>query len=285
MGRMSSMKVTIIASLLMSVVILGGCGSAGGVSQEEYDALKAQLDAVQSAEDESVVETEVVSETPAPVDKKEGNSVTLKQDTAEAEVPDEETKEVELLNSWYTTYKREGSNYSQINYVVEVKNPNETYDVIFPHIEFVAKSADGSMLASKELTLNSISAGDTILYGNNQQYDGELPETVEITVSSKDEYCREHDPEKYVKQEAFTFSNLTEQGERNKKITGEITNNSDVGFDTVAVSVLYSKGGQYIGGNTGYVNDVGAGETKVFEIPGSSYIEDYDSIDVYAIQW
>ena len=282
---MSSTKVRIIALLLSSVMILGGCGSSGGVSQEEYDALKAQLDAVQGAGDESVVETEAVVETPSPAEKKEGNSVTLKQDTAEAETPGEEVKEVELLNSWYTTYKRDGSNYTQINYVVEIKNPNETYDVIFPHIEFVAKAADGSILASKDLTLNSIAAGDTILYGNNQQYDGELPETVEISVSSKEDYCKEHDPEKYVKQGDFTFSNLTEQGERNKKITGEITNNSDVGFNTVAVTVLYSKDGQYVGGNTGYVDDVGAGETKVFEISGSSYIEDYDSIYVYAIQW
>lgn len=286
------MKKKVLCLALAAMVVLSGCGSSGGVSQEEYDALKKQLEEAQSSSADTstaTVEEDVQEEEPEQEPEKQtGNSVTLKQKEEESndvEVATADIKEIELVNSWYTATKSENSDYAHINYVVQIKNPNEDYDVIWPEIKITAKAADGSILSSDEMTLDSICAGDTILYGNYEQYEGELPDTVDISVSSKEKYCKPHDPTQYVKQECFQFNNATEQGDSWKKITGELTNNSDVDFSTIAVCVLYLKDGEYIGGSTGYVDDLGAGETEVFEVSGSMYIEDYDSIELYALPW
>ncbi len=288
------MKKRVFGIVIASVLCLSGCGNSSGVSQEDYDALKKQLEEAQSAiADASQTAAETVEEAAEPAVEEEpasgtnntGNSVTLKQSVnEETGEPEEDKKEVELINCWNTCTTREGSDYSHINYVVEIKNPNENYDVLWPTIQFVAKAADGSILASKDLTLSGIAAGDTIIYGNEEQYEGPVADSVEITVSSQTDRCYPHD-DSYVKQEVFEFNNASEQGERSKKITGELTNNSDTDFSSVAVCVLYSKDGEYVGGKAGYVHDVRAGSTNIFEVSGNSYIEDYDSIDLYAIQW
>lgn len=108
---------------------------------------------------------------------------------------------------------------------------------------------------------------------------------MEITVTSSEDYCEPHDDSICVKQESFVFNNASEQGDSWKKITGEMTNNSDVDFDIVAVTVLYSYNGSYVGGATDYVHDVRAGNTAVFEVYGNDYIDEYDAIELYALQW
>lgn len=40
-----------------------------------------------------------------------------------------------------------------------------------------------------------------------------------------------------------------------------------------------------VGGENSFVNNLGAGETKVFEISASSDVGEYDSYEFYAIQW
>lgn len=279
------MKRKVCALLIASMMVLTGCGSSEGVSQEEYDALKAQLEAVQAENTEAEENDDYIEqqeETTNTVEKQEGNSVTLKQ-TNETSSLEEEKKEIVLVNSWYSISKK--SSYTHINYVVKIENPNENYDVIYPKIQIIARSADGSILSSDDMTLNSIAAGDTIMYGNDEQYEGDEPDSVEISVSSRADYCQIHDGSKYVNQEVFEFNNASEQGDSWKKITGEMKNNSDVDFSTVAITVLYSKDGSYVGGTTGYVSDVRAGGTSIFEVSGSSYIDDYDAIELYGLRW
>lgn len=196
---------------------------------------------------------------------------------------EKEFKDIVLLNSGWNCIK--SYDYSRVYYAVEISNPNEDYAIEFPTITITARDSDGKILSNDERVLNSISAGDTIIYGSDMSYEGDLPETVDISVSCNDRNYKKQDVNKYVKQSDFTIFNVSENNGMFKKYTGEIANNSKVDFRTVSISVIYKLNGEMVGGENGFLNDLGAGETKVFEISASSDVGDYDSYELYAIQW
>ena len=284
-------------AVALTVVTLAGCGSSSGVSQEEYDKLAAELEAMKNNNGDSgttttTTTTEEKTETaPAETPTQDqtttaGNSVKLQtkgSDSSDSSAA-ASYEEIELVDSTYKCYSSSGK-YRYVSYVVTIKNPNKDAAVKYPKIKITAKDADGMILKSDEMTLNCIAADDTIIYANEVLYEGAEAATVDISVSNKDDYYIPQDDSKFVKQSAFEFGNASEQGGSWKKITGELTNNSDVDFDTVAVTVVYSKNGERIGGATGYAKDVDAHATTVFEVSGAHYIDDYDNIELYAIQW
>ncbi len=194
-----------------------------------------------------------------------------------------EPQEIVLLNSGWSCTKP--YDYSTVYYAVEIENPNEYYAVEFPTIIITARDANGKILANEERVLSSIAAGDTIIYGSDMSYEGEMPDTVEISVYSNEDDCKKQDGNRYVKQSEFVISNTSENEGRHKKYTGEITNNSAVDFDKVSISVIYKLNGEIVGGENSYVNDLRSGGTKVFEISASSDVGEYDSYEFYAIQW
>ena len=116
-------------------------------------------------------------------------------------------------------------------------------------------------------------------------YEGYEPEAVEISVTNRDSNFEKQDNNIYVKQSDFTIFNISENSRTFKTFTGEITNNSIVNLDKVAVIIIYKNSGQIIGGDIGFVDDMAAGSTKAFEISVDSGMTQYDSYDFYAIQW
>lgn len=277
-------------AIALTMGTLAGCGSNSGVSQEEYDKLAAELEAMKNNTGDSGTATTATETAPQESPKQEqtntaGNSVKLQTKGSDSSDPAAASyQEIELVDSAYKCYSSSGD-YKYISYVVTIKNPNKDAAVLYPKIIITAKDADGMILKNDELTLNCIAADDTIIYGNEVMYEGAEAATVDISVSNKDDRYATQDDSKFVKQSAFEFGNASEQGGSWKKITGELTNNSDVDFDTVAVTVVYSKNGERIGGATGYAKEVDAHATTVFEVSGAHYIDDYDNIELYAIQW
>lgn len=196
---------------------------------------------------------------------------------------EKEFEEIILLNSGWNCTKP--YDYSRVYYAVEISNPNEGYAIEFPTITITARDSNGKILSNDERVLNSIAAGDTIIYGSDATYEGDMPETVDISVSCNDRNYKKQDANKYVKQSDFTIFNVSENNGTFKKYTGEITNNSDVDFRTVSISVIYKLNGEMVGGENSFLNDLGSGETKAFEISASSDVGEYDSYELYAIQW
>lgn len=249
--------------VLMTCILIIGCGGTG-VSQDEYDKVVAERDKLKEQ-----------------LDSQQKNTNSYNKESTKTQ--NKEFQELILLNSgWNYTkpYK-----YSNIYYAVEIKNPNMDYAIEFPTITVTARDADGKILSNEERVLNSIAAGDTIIYGSDMSYEGDTPETVDISVSCNDKNYAKQDNNQYIKQSDFVISNTSENNGMFKKYTGEITNNSSVDFNTVSISVIYKLNGEMVGGENSFVNNLGAGETKVFEISASSDVGEYDSYEFYAIQW
>ena len=192
-------------------------------------------------------------------------------------------QQIELVESGYSVNSNDG--YISIYYAVKIHNPNEEYAVEFPKIQITARSEDGKILKTDEQVLNSIAANDTIVYGNRVSYEGEEADSVEISVSNgKDDYMHQSGSG-VVRQDQLTVSNISENiGEYERTYTGEVTNNSTEDLSTVAIMVIYKNGDEMVGGDGTYVDDLNSGSTKPFEISEYSDLE-YDSFEVYALQW
>lgn len=258
------MKRRILVLMVAFAILLQGCG---GVSQEEYEKAIAERDEYKEELDSL----------------EQGTSLNVTKKTESNNEQESEKLKIKLLKSgWICTKSNDNV---CVYYAVEIENPNVDYAVKFPRVTVTVKDDNGKILKNQEQVLDSIAAGDTIIYGNEVFYEGNKAESVEISVSNNDDDFVIQDDTRYIKTSEFTFSNTNENDGIFKTYTGEITNNSDVDFDMVAVSVIYKKENEMLGGETTYIDSLKAGETKVFELSASSDIKGYDSYEFHAIQW
>lgn len=249
-------------------MFLVGCSAGGSISQEQYESVAAERDQYK-AELESMGAIIEIEE---------------KTDKAESQGNNDEPQNVNLLDSGWASYK--SGDWTHVRYAVKIENPNSEYVIEFPEIIITAKDAEGKILSTDERVLNSISAGDTIYYGDEIFFEGNEPETVEISVSNSDRNFKKQDDSEYVKQSELVVSNISMNvGSYNIKYTGEITNNSSVDLNSVAVIIIYKQADKIVGGDIEYVNDLMSGSTKAFELSADSDMTQYDSYEFYAIQW
>lgn len=214
-------------------------------------------------------------------------STTVEAESTEESTTEEKSKEpieLELADYGYTVSQNNGR--TSISYAVRIKNPNKKYAVDFPVITTTVRGEDGKILTTDDMTLSCIAADDIITYAGGLSYESdELPESVDISVGNRDNNFVLQLLSDAIPQEYIVIENTSEiVGEYNTKYTGEITNKSDADMDA-AVSIIFTKEGKLLGGTTSYVDDIGAGETKAFEISASGTISDYDSYEIHAIQW
>ena len=190
---------------------------------------------------------------------------------------------IELEDARYTVVQSDESCY--VYYAVRIHNPNAEYAVEFPKITITAKAGDGSILSTEDQVLNAIAANDTIVYGNYLYYEGIPADTVDITAKNDDNDYMHQEGSGVIKQDELSITNVSENvSDYDTKYTGEVTNNSSVDLDNVCLIVIYKKGGEMLGGNTGFLDGLKSGETLPFEISGTSNIE-HDSYEIYAVQW
>lgn len=256
-----------LIAVLLCAIVLSACSN--GVSQEEYESVVAERD-----------EYKATLESIAAI----FSSDTDTDENIEQSNDESSPEKIKMIESGWSSYI--AGDYAHVKYAVKIENPNSEYAVNYPTIIVTAKDSEGKILSTEERVLNSIAAGDSIYYGDEIFYEGSVPTTVDISVSNgNDDYSVQDDTE-YVRQADFAISNVSEyKGDYNTTYTGEITNNSSVDFNTVAVILIYRQTGNIVGGDIVYVNDLTAGMTKAFELSADSKMTQYDSYEFYAIQW
>lgn len=270
--------------IVLCGLMLAGCssGGAGTAIQNESNATVEEPQEENSNEEEQVENVD---------DSKSGKNVlNISEISNSNEISIEETaenyKDLELLDSGWMPFQSDGSSYVNVYYAVQMHNPNEEYAVMFPTITITAKSADGSILATDDMVLSSIAAGDTVYYGNSMLYEGNTaPASVEITLNNSNDDFVQQDDNEYAKQSDFVVSNVAENaGDWDRTFTGEIQNNSN--FQTsLAVIAILKQDGALVGGEIAYVDDIDSGASKAFEIDVSNDLTGYNTVEFYAIQW
>ncbi len=193
--------------------------------------------------------------------------------------------DLELVSSGYSIEVRE--DYSLVYYAVEMHNPNMEHAVEFPTIELVARSESGAILGTEDQVLSAIAAGDTYKYGNSFMVEGDIPAVVEISLASPDDYdFIRQDRSEFIYVSSLVVSNTSEvESDYKKTYTGEVTNNSEYDYSSIAVTVIFKRGNEIVGGGTGYVDKVKAGKTKAFEVSSYSKSLEYDSFEIFALPW
>jgi len=192
-------------------------------------------------------------------------------------------QEIKLNNSGHSILQSSGR--TTVLYAVDISNPNAEYAIKFPKILITAKDADGKILKTEEMVLNGIAAGDQYTYGNSISYEGNTPTTVEISVGNSDDDYVAQSSSEMIKSGSLSVANTSDNPGTFKTFTGEVTNNSTENLSNVAITVIYKSGGNIIGGETSYVDDLKTGEKKPFEVSSYSNFKDYDSYEIHALQW
>lgn len=269
-----------IVGAVAIVLVIGAIGSSG----DKDDESTIKTDKTSSILSNSKKEESIDYDTE---DLKKDLDEIVKDVFDDDEEITEEKKPLELVDSgYYFEAAEESYSYNHINYAVEIKNPNENYAITFPTIRITARSADGTIIKTEDMVLNSIAAGDSYKYGNYVAYQGEEPDTIEITVENDDNDYRKQNDSSYVNSDQLEVFNVSEVDDTfGIKFTGEVTNKSDKDLNMVCVNVIFKSGDKIIGGESTYVDDLSVGKTMPFEI--STFISEpfYDSYEVVAIQW
>lgn len=180
----------------------------------------------------------------------------------------------------------------RIFYAVKIENTNKNLAVMYPHIETTVSAKDGSVIKVEDQVLSWIDADDSYWYADyfTYEYDGTVPDRVDFRVwADYDDYVS---PNGYniIRSNELVTSDVARKGTgSNVYYTGKVTNNSQ--HDTMArVTVIYLKKDQNgvekpIGGDSTFVDDLKAGETRAFEIQPFSGIDSYSNASILAIQW
>ena len=206
----------------------------------------------------------------------------------DSEKEEEDQGELEIVESGYTVMAPNSIGDIYLTYAVTIKNNNKKMAVDFPVISVTGRSESGSILFSEEQTLGTILPGDTVSWANDIiDCKGETPASVDIKVEGGDFVKPAQSINNTVPSSDFTIENLSEvPGDFDYAVTGEITNNSDTDYDSVAVTVILKNQGKVVGGFTGYADNLSAGKQSAFDI--SSFMSDlpaHDSIEVVAQGW
>lgn len=209
---------------------------------------------------------------------------TNKKDTEK----EEDNGELEIVESGYTVMASNSIGDIYLTYAVTIKNNNKKMAVEFPSITVTGRSESGSILFSEEQTLGTILPGDSVSWADDAvDCKGETPASVDIKVEGGDFVKPAQSINNTVPSSDFTIENLSEvPGDFDYAVTGEIINNSDTDYDSVAVTVILKNQGKVVGGFTDYADNLSAGKQSAFDI--SSFMSElpaHDSIEVVVQGW
>lgn len=243
--------------LVLCAGLMAGC-SSGGISQEQYESVVAERNALK-AEIESL---------------KLSKNNEAASETEESEVDNE--KNAPKLSSSELLEKISVKEYTYANfigtnwYLMEITNNSDV--TIQVETNVVAKDADGNTVGAASGEEGAIESGYTVCIPH--MFDEIKPETYEYTISvNEEEY---HSP---------VLSDLQyEASDTGDKLIVSCTNNGEKPAEFVKGLVLFFKGDQLLGHSSNYFTDddseLKSGNTlaKEFEIYSD---EQYDNYKVY----
>ena len=196
----------------------------------------------------------------------------------------EETQDIALADSGYAI-EAMGSGTSLIYYAVEIENPNEYNTILSPNIEITVLDANGRVLTKQHRALFAVAPGNTLCYGDAISCPKGRPDSVEIAVKNNDYDFTAFPGDGVHAMKDFEVSDVSEDHSGNKtQFSGTITNTSGEDANGVIASVVFKKDGKIVGGATGEIGSIAAGESISFNIAAKSGFSDYDSYDVYVTQ-
>ena len=187
----------------------------------------------------------------------------------------EKVQQLEIKNSGWTVVDDEW-----LYYYVDLYNPNDDSSIEFPSFRITAKDASGTILGTDDQTCSIIYPKQDFIYGSQAFRVDNIPDTVEFSVLSFEDYnVKKSTTDEYKQLEAVTIA------VRSDKIAGEIKNdNKDAFDDAVVVMILKDNSGNVVGIDNTYVEKVAGNSTTPFDIDIPEDVN-YASFEIYVNQW
>lgn len=208
-----------------------------------------------------------------------GSSESTDSDAGESGSADKaKAVDVEIVESGYSMAD---DSYMVYGFVIE--NPSEDTAYEFPKVIITAYDENGDVLATEEQTMNKIQPGEKQAFGSVVDCNGQDPDKVEFVAESGDAISPSDDA---IKSSDLEISGTNERTDDigETSITGKVKNNTQSDTDSVGVTVLFKKDGKIVYGTTTYVDNLGAGKEKAFEV--SEYeVPEHDTYEVSAHDW
>lgn len=192
-----------------------------------------------------------------------------------------ERKDLEIVKSGYSLSSED---MPYIMYGIELKNPNTSYSVEFPNVKIAAYDKDGNVLATSDQTFNTIAPGETIYWGSQADCAEQVPDKVTFEVTNLEEDYLKTEESSSSKDLEITQKNVNSD-EFSTNFTGKVKNNGSEDISSVNISVILYKDDQIVFGTGGYVDNLAAGKELPFEVSEHSDIPEYDTYEVYALNW
>lgn len=197
---------------------------------------------------------------------------------------EEEVEDIVLVDSGYSVESLGGGN-SLIYYAVEIENPNTYNAIVSPNIDITVLDKDGRVLTKQNRSLFAVAPGDTFCFGDAINCPKGSPADVEITVENNDYDFKTFEGSGIHSVKDFSVGEVSEEKNGGQvHFSGAITNDSAADLENVIATVVFKKDGSIVGGVTGEIGNMAAGESADFDIATKSDFSDYDSYEVYVTQ-
>lgn len=254
----------IVAILLASVLAFGCVGCSIGVSQDEYNQVVSERDALR---DQVKSLQQLVNLTGDIQDSSSNND----EDKAEIEYKDLEIKE----SGWSV---RSGYLY----YGIVIHNPNENYAIEHPTYRITARDESGNLLGTENQGLSIIYPGKDFVHGGLGFEVSKNPSEVTFEIMPPDDYdISDTSTMEHPQYDDLVAQNVSFDGDT---LLCEIFNPNDYDVDTSTVTVIFrDESGKIVGGDYSFSGTIPANES----IPFSEKIYDpiSDNLEVYVNQW
>lgn len=197
---------------------------------------------------------------------------------------EEEVEDIVLVDSGYSVESLGGGN-SLIYYAVEIENPNTYNAIVSPNIDITVLDKDGRVLTKQNRSLFAVAPGDRFFFGDAINCPKGTPADVEITVENNDYDFKTFEGSGIHSVKDFSVGEVSEEKDGGQvHFSGTITNDSAADLENVIATVVFKKDGSIVGGVTGEIGSMAAGESADFDIAAKSDFSDYDSYEVYVTQ-
>ncbi|MFV0363440.1 MAG: hypothetical protein ACK5LL_10205 [Suipraeoptans sp.] len=197
------------------------------------------------------------------------DSEATSEETTEPNEPNEpnEAKEVETNELLEIEFVEYGYSYSDgyVHYAFTITNPSDDIIYQYPIVDITARTADDSLVGVSTQIFSYLLPGDSVSYGAPFDVTSE-PSEVEFSVSSGREATFIPD-EHNVPNSALIVSNTTETvgSYESTKYIGEVENTSEYDQNVLLVVIL-KNGGEIVYGTLSYLDNIGAGQKRAFDI-------------------
>ena len=250
---------TVVALLMMSMLMCGCGGDASGISQEEYDKVVAERDALKNQVDSNGETDQFENET---------ETVATEETVPETAVPEETVDQEEAAEVLAEYTLSDGIGWYTRHFMVVRNNSPETIDV---STSSLAYSEDGKMVGAESASFDALGPGCTSVLYEAFETEEKIDHYETELKSSKSEYYES------VIQDLSYVQNDIDGG-----AIFQVTNNGGDAAEFVEGYALFFLNGELVGYESAYFTDddseIKAGETISKQM---NLYEDFDKIEFY----